>query len=128
MALRLTKEDSDDLGFATECVTADALTFDEFKTWIYGIIEKSDNYPAFLLDIAAIDEKFDFTLNTMRVVGFEPHWRHSDAEYLAIDGIAYRRFPDHESDAAPRSKAIAALEQNPQIEKRFREMFPFIDW
>lgn len=126
--MRLTKEDSDDLGFATECVTAGALTFDEFKTWIYRIIEISDDYPLFLLDIVDLENKFDYTLDTIQIVGFNPYWSATETEQIAVDGIAYRRFSHHESDAAPRLKALAALQENPQIEKRFRQMFPFVEW
>lgn len=126
--MHLTKENSDDLGFANICLTYSAITFDEFKNWIYAIIESSDDYPSFLFDILDAKEKFDYTLKVRQIIGFNPSWDPSESEHQAIAGIAYKRFPNHKSDVARKDPALKALTANPHIESRFRETFPFITW
>lgn len=125
---RLTREDDADIGFATDCLIARAISFEEFKKWIYYIIEKSDEIPNYLIEIVNIDKKTDYTLKVNRILGFWPGWGAIDEEYLALHGIGFRRFPDHKTDAASRDQAVEALKRNPQVERKFRELFPFIEW
>ncbi|MGE4323162.1 MAG: hypothetical protein AB7E60_09060 [Sphingobium sp.] len=125
---RLTREDSTDIGFATTCLTLSAVSFDEFRDWLYHVIGASDEWPDYLLDILDLKQKFDYTLHVRRILGFIPGANLSDDEYRAVDGIAYRRFPRHQSDGSTKETALTALARNPRIEQLFRTLFFAIDW
>lgn len=124
----LAKEDSADIGFATDCLVAGIITFLEFKSWLYYVIENSEEVPSYFFDILDVEEKFDYTLRTVEILGFHPGWEATDNELNALDGIGFKRFSEFKTDAAQKETALQALEKNPHIEQRFREMFPFIDW
>lgn len=126
--LSLNREDSTDIGFATTCLISSAITFDEVKDWLNEIIATMDDYPLWIFDILDLEKKFDYTLHVRRILGFQPSACLSDADRRAIAGIAYRRFPDHHSDLAPRETALTALAQHQEIEARFRDLFPAIVW
>ncbi|GAA0398495.1 hypothetical protein GCM10009133_04160 [Cocleimonas flava] len=120
------KNDCDDVGFAKACLVSGILDFNEFKQWIYHVIEIQKDVPLYFWDILDIENKFDF--KPLSVMGFNPYWKHTKIEDYALEGIGYKRRDDFVSDAVPREKALKALEENPHIERRFRELFPFIDW
>lgn len=123
---RVLKEDGEDLGFVLDCLYSGAISFDEFKEWLYLVIERTDEVPFYVFDILDLKNKFDF--KPLITIGFVPHWDHTEKESDAINAIAYKRRPDYVSDAVSREEALKALEANPHIENRFRESFPFIDF
>ncbi|WP_316364545.1 hypothetical protein [Candidatus Thiodiazotropha sp. CDECU1] len=125
---RLTKGNSEDIGFASTCLVANAISFSEFKEWIYYVIQHTENVPTYLFEILDIDEKYDYTLKRQSVIGFTPSWEGTNQEENALDGIAYKRNLNHKSDSVNREDALKALEEQSHIEKHFREMFPFIKW
>jgi hypothetical protein len=125
---RLTKTDSEDIGFASTCLVAGAITFSEFKGWLYFVIQHTDDVPNYFFDILDIQEKFDYTLKRHSIVGFTLGWECTRQEENALDGIAYKRNSNHDSDSVSRNDALIALKENPHIEKRFRDLFPFIRW
>lgn len=126
----LTRNNPGDLGFALSSLIFSAVTFTEFKQWIYHVIEHEDvdEIPSYFFEVLDIKEKFDFTLKSRQIIGFHPSWDGGDEEDDALCGICYKRFPDYRSDAASREDALAALARNPHIEERFRKTFPFIDF
>lgn len=124
----LFKNDGADIGFSTSCLICGVVTFSEFKEWLYIVIERSDDVPEYVFDILDLKDKFEYTLNTGRILGFHPGWGGTDDERKAIYGIGFRRFPDFKTDAYLKDDALQSLERNHHIEQRFREMFPFIDW
>ena len=125
---QLTKDDSADIAFATSSLIIGAITFEEFKEWLYFVIEHSDEVPSYFFDILNAREKFNFTLKVADYLGFWAAWDASDSELDALRGIGFYRFPEFHSDVVQRDQALKALAQNPHVEKRFREMFPFITW
>ena len=125
---RLVKNDSADIGFATTCLIGGVITFSEFRDWLYFVIKNTDEVPNYFFDILDIEEKFDYTLQTARLLGFHPGWDATDIELLALDGVAFMRFPNYQTDASERDEAISALQKNPHVAKLFGEFFPFIDW
>lgn len=125
---RLTKGNSEDIGFVSTCLVTSAITFSEFKEWIYYVIQHTENVPPYLFDILGINEKYDYTLKRQSVIGFTPSWKGTKQEEDALDGIAYKRNPNYKSDAVSRDEALKALKEQSHIEKHFREMFPFIKW
>lgn len=124
----LEKNDSADIGFATTCLVAGVISFAEFKEWLYFVIEHQTVVPSYIFDILDLNEKFEYTLKAVDHVGFNPAWDASEVELLALDGIAFLRSSNHQTDATLRDVAIAALAENPQVEERFRQTFPFIEF
>ena len=124
----LNKGNSGDIAFANAALTACAVSFDEFKEWIYFLIQECDELPLYVYSILDVKEKFDYTLRQQEVIGFTAYWDgKTKKEYYALIGIAYKRNVSHISDACDREEALQALRDNPHIEQRFRETFPFID-
>lgn len=100
--LHLTKNDSEDIAFASSCLVVGAITFEEFKRWLEWIVENHDEYPSYVFDILDIKEKFEYLRSRLRVHGFMPAWRASKAEEIAVHGLCYKRFADFHSDMVPR--------------------------
>ncbi|WP_157757132.1 hypothetical protein [Pannonibacter phragmitetus] len=123
------KNDGADIQFATTCLVVGAVTFSEYKNWMFYVVEHSeDDVPSFFWDVIDVKEKYDFTLKIADYMGFCPSWDPPRSEFNALIGICFRRFPDHYEDTVSKSEALAALESHPSVERRFREIFPFIEW
>lgn len=125
---RLTRDDSDDVGFALTCLISGVITFEEFKDWIYHVIEHEDvdDIPGYFFRILDIDNKFDFTNRATEVMGFYPGFGPTKDESRAICAIGYQRFEGYHSDFVNKERALSAALRNPQIVQRFRNTFPFI--
>lgn len=63
----------------------------------------------------------------LRIMGFNPYWKHTEDEDDALGRIGYKRSFDFKSDAVSRSVALQKLASNPHIESRFRWTFPFFN-
>ena len=123
----LIKGNSEDIGFASTCLVAGVISFDEFKQWLYLVIEQEDELPDYIFDILDIENKFDYTLKMREIIGFHANWEGSEpAQSLALDGIAYKRDADYVSDAVSREQALTALQTHPEVEVKFKALFPFI--
>lgn len=123
---RVTKNNSDDLGFAMWCLTSWAVDMDEFRAWCTGS-SSADEVPEHLLSLGDAKDRFDVTLDRGDLVGWVPSWEPTPLEDQAIDGIAYAGLPDHESDLVDRVTALAALRSSPQLLRRFRHDFPTVE-
>lgn len=121
---RVTIEDSSDLGFALECLTAWAVDLDEFKTWIYRAVVDLDEIHDHLLRLGDATNRFEPSLKWKELISFYPGGDLTARDSRAIDGIAYARNPDHESDATTRGTTLKALEASPHIIERFKFFFP----
>lgn len=132
LSLRLTKNDSADIAFTEACLMSGAVTQDEFRVWLYHVIENHDDIPTYIFDLIDLEDMREIFRGGNGPIGFYPISDFNDEESNAITGIAYKRgYYDRELDYdvyIDRSEALEALDKNPQIERRFREMFPFIDW
>lgn len=122
--LRLERNDSDDIGFVHACFIPGIITINEYKEWIYYVIEKYDDIPSYFFKILDIDAKRDY--KTRDVIGFVPDYEPQRAEYDALIGIGFKRGAIATNDNLTREEALRALERNPHIEKKFYEMFPFL--
>ena len=129
MIYKVGKDDSRDLGFAHMCCLSGAINVDEFKTWVYWVIEHTEEeLPTFFFDLDTLP---DMSRSFYEAVGFVPSTGLSGSEEDAIDGIAYLRGVHERTDYdvhIGRDEALAALQNNPQVNARFREMFPFIEF
>lgn len=127
---RVTKEDSYDLGFADACQLSAAISPEEFVKWVYWVIENSDqDLPSYFFDLDSLSNSAGALYDA---IGFVPSPELSDSEEKAIDGIAYKRgaydpLPDYDVHIS-KEDALNALADNPQIEERFRNTFPFIEY
>lgn len=126
--LRLTRADGEDISFVTACLTAGAISFEEFKAWLLHVIETEDEVPGYFFDLLDVKQKTDYILKAGELVGFYPAADLSEQEFQAIDGIAFDRGLIRQSDAVGRDKALAMLRLNPLIADWFRRLFPFIGW
>ena len=123
--LRLLKNDSEDIGFVDACLIAGVITFEEFKCWLFWVVEIEVDAPNYVWDLMDLKEKFDY--KPLQIMGFNPVWTHSRDEDDALDGIGYTRYADFISDATSRNLALEKLADNPHIIERFRKTFPFIE-
>lgn len=127
---RVTIEDSYDLGFADACLLSAAISREEFSKWVYWVIEHSDDeLPTYFFGLDSLERRAGALY---RAIGFVPSPDLSDSESNAIDGIAYKRGaydppPNYDAHIG-REDALRALADNPHIEQRFRDTFPFLDY
>lgn len=129
---RVSKGDSDDLGFAVTCLFTRAITQDEFTAWVYWAIEHAENdLPGFFFEL---DDFGPFLKDIYAAIGFAPSSGLSDCERDALAAIGYRRgllepAPDSIGIGERQSpeQAAACLARHPHNETRFRAAFPFLD-
>ena len=120
---KLTREDNgEDIGFAISCMYSQAITLDEFKSWIDYVIlnSKVEDLPSYIWEIVDWDGKY----NISKYIGFTPcgiEGRLSDA----LTGIAIKRNMDI-FETISKKKALDALRKNPNLVKKFKDFFPFI--
>ncbi|EOV8466305.1 hypothetical protein ACOSC7_004623, partial [Escherichia coli] len=62
-----------------------------------------------------------------KIIGFVPSWKRKKEQEYALYGIAVKQGRNALYDAPVNEKgALDALRKHPEIEKLFRETFPFI--
>jgi hypothetical protein len=120
---KLTREDNgEDIGFAISCMYSQAITLDEFKSWIDYVIlnSKVEDLPSYIWEIVDWDGRY----NIYEYIGFTPYGIEG---YLsdALTGIAIKRNMDI-FESVSKKKALDALRKNPNLVKKFKDSFPFI--
>lgn len=121
-----TFEDSSVLGFALKCQIKGIITFEEFKWFLYEVIDKNNtqDIPVFFWDL--IDVSYEKMLHLEQIIGFSPYCTLSDDENNALYGIGYIRWDDY-SCPINSSYAMECLNENMHILERFKKMFTFIE-
>ncbi|CUH51562.1 hypothetical protein [Shimia marina] len=126
MKFSLTKNDSADIGLASTALTAGAISFEEFQSWINFVVEHAEDPPHYIFDLMDWD-RTEVTFIS-QVIGWWPSADLKDAESDALVGIGFirnlRGFDDHLS----REEAIAILQANIKVVEQMRALMPFIDW
>ncbi len=125
MRLRLTKNDSADIGFALTCLMSGAIHFREFKEWLYFVVEHVDAPPNYIFDMIDVDQRIDF--KPMRIMGWTPSATLRDDEHDALKGIGFMRQICEHEDVISRQKAIEKLRANEAFHQRVKDFFPFLD-
>ena len=120
---KLTREDNgEDIGFAISCMYSQAITLDEFKSWIDYVIlnSKVEDLPSYIWEIVDWDGRY----NIYEYIGFTPCGIEG---YLsdALTGIAIKRNMNI-FESVSKKKALDALRKNPNLVKKFKDSFPFI--
>lgn len=125
--LRLTRDSSEDIGFVKSCVIKGAITNKEFNDWVEYVIvnDKVDDLPLYIFDLIDFNGSFYELIN---IIGFTPDPILTEDEDNAIYGIAIKRFWNDLDIPISNNEALMALDRNPLILKRFKSIFPFINF
>jgi hypothetical protein len=122
--LALTKENSATIGFVVACLFSGVIDRSELHAWADHVLVSTDSCPLYIVDLSTFDETLP---HIYRVIGFTPGSGLSEAERVALIGIAFIRGRDRFEPEPAREEALAALAICPHILARFRDTFPFID-
>ena len=120
--MRLTKDDSHDIGFARWCLASEAISKEEFRRWILHVIEVVDDPLPYIFDLVDFD---GFLTDIVRIMPFTPDWSPTKLEMAAISGIALSRGVSP-YEAVDEEACLRALMQSPSISEWFSNLFPFI--
>ncbi|HDS7112719.1 TPA: hypothetical protein QH394_000323 [Klebsiella aerogenes] len=90
------------------------------------VIKNNDvsDIPDYIFELVDFDEA---AFHMYGVIGFTCDWNGSASQSKALYGIALKRGFELGEEYSPKS-ALNALEKHPEIERRFRETFPFINY
>ncbi|MBX3457829.1 MAG: hypothetical protein KF820_05655 [Candidatus Paracaedibacteraceae bacterium] len=120
----------DNLYFCLRSKSTGAITQDEFNNWCYECIKMQEDIPTIVFDLLDFgDHAFRETRND---VFFNENFKKelSPGERNSLRAIGYLRGINTEEelrDLRTSSKTVlSALEKNPHILERFKEVFPFI--
>ena len=124
---RLTRDSSEDIGFVKSCFIKGAITNREFNDWVEYVIvsDKVDDLPLYIFDLIDFNGSFYELIN---IIGFTPDPNLTEDEDNAIYGIAIKRFGNDLNIPISNNEALRALDRNPLISKRFKSIFPFINF
>lgn len=125
MNFSLTKDDSDDIGFALSCLESGAIHFREFHEWLYYVIEHCEDPPAYIFDMLGVKVRVDFKPG--QIMGWTAGGNLTDSEMDALDGISFLRKICSYEDTISRQDAIQILQERPKFARRVKDFFPFID-
>ncbi|NNA70115.1 hypothetical protein AO268_26540 [Pseudomonas sp. ICMP 8385] len=110
------------MAFVITCLFCGAISKEELNTWCAQALSLN-KAPIFLYDLMDFHDEI---FKVYKIIGYVPHWEHSEGDEYALYGIAVRRgFKPYDMPLTP-SEALAHLEASPDIEGVFREVFAFI--
>lgn len=116
---------SDELiGFVITCLFCGAIKKEEFNTWCAQAVLLLDA-PEYLHDLMTFDDEI---FKIYKVVGYVPHWEHSDDDEHALYGIAILRgFAPYDMPLTA-TDALGQLDKSSDIKKIFKRVFDFISF
>lgn len=122
---KLTREQSEDLGFAITSFIKNAITKEELLHWCYYIIElyEAEDIPIFIFDLET--EKYQIN-EIYRIIGFVPSTNLTLKQKKAVYGIAIKRVGTLGDVNYKEKTVLNALEESPEIIERFHKAFPFL--
>jgi hypothetical protein len=116
------------IGFVYYCLLCGVINMEEINRWAEKVIGENEvsDLPDYIFDL--IDLKGTIR-DLQRLIDFFPNWRCTKAQRKAIYGIAVKRGEKLSQDDVSfnEEQALEALKKHPEVEKLFRETFPFID-
>lgn len=126
MITGLSKDSYDVIGFVIACLYSGAITDDDLKKWSENVIRDNDvsEIPDYIFELVYFDGD---RLNILNLIGFPFEWKTNKSQRNALYGIALKRGEDLGDDCS-QSVAMKSLEKHPEVELRFRETFPFINF
>ncbi|MWP62388.1 hypothetical protein [Gilliamella sp. Pas-s25] len=127
--LGLVKGNDQTIGFVYVCLLSGVINMDEVNRWAEKVIGENEvsDLPDYIFDV--IDFKGIVT-ELERLIGFFPSWKCTKEQDRAVYGIRVRRGRKLRKDDVSfnEEQALEALKKHPEIEKLFRETFPFVDF
>lgn len=123
MNFKVTGGYSDELlAFVLTCLFCGAIERQEFNAWCAQAISLT-KAPDFLFGLIDFNDE---VFKIYKVIGYVPHWEHSDAYEYALYGIAVGRgFEPYDMPVSP-DEALANLDALPEVKRVFVEVFDFI--
>ncbi|MBF1293707.1 hypothetical protein [Neisseria sicca] len=123
---KITKEQGQDLSFATYCLLSAAINLQEFKLWLEKVVLDMpiDNIPFYIFDLIDLKGGVGDIYN---ILDFVPNSDLSKDQDDALTGIAFLRGIDVYDPPVSKEKALKALEKHPEIYQRFQHFFPFVE-
>ena len=123
---KITKEQGQDLSFATYCLLSAAINSQEFKLWLEKVVLDipADNTPFYIFDLIDFEGEVADIYN---ILNFVPNTDLSKDQDDALTGIAFLRGIDIYDPPVSKEKALKALEKHPEIYQRFQHFFPFVE-
>ncbi|WP_256574113.1 MULTISPECIES: hypothetical protein [Pseudomonas] len=110
------------MAFVITCLFCGAISKEELNVWCAQALSLN-KAPSYLYDLMDFHDEI---FKVYKVIGYVPHWEHSDDDEYALYGVAARRgFEPYDMPLTP-NEALAHLEASPDIESVFREVFAFI--
>ncbi|MBW2956288.1 hypothetical protein [Hafnia paralvei] len=125
----LTKNNSHIIGFVYTCLFCGAITESDINEWaINTVLSRDINcLPTYIIDLMDAQELKSPSRGIEKIIGFVPSWKRKKEQEYALYGIAVKQGRNALYDAPVNEKgALDALRKHPEIEKLFRETFPFI--
>ena len=112
---KITKEQGQDLSFATYCLLSAAINLQEFKLWLDKVVLDMpiDNIPFYIFDLIDLEGVGDI----YNILDFVPN----------SDLSAFLRGIDVYDPPVSKEKALKALKKHPEIYQRFQHFFPFVE-
>lgn len=121
------KGDSDVIGFVISCLYHGTIDESEVKEWAVNVIglNSIDDIPDYIFELL---DASDIRRNIGKIMGFSASWKSSKNQYLALYGINIKRQKELFDAPVTPDKALVLLAKHPEVEKKFRETFPFIEF
>ena len=122
--MRLSKDDSSDIGFALWCLASEAISKEEFSEWILHVIEVVPDPPLYIFDLL---DSSGYLTDINKSIPFTPSAGLSDHQVSAISGIALTRgvSPFEEVDE---KQCMKAMRKETAVVEQFSQLFPFIEF
>jgi hypothetical protein len=126
-ATGLDKESSDEIGFVIAALFCSALSLDELHKWCFELISSKeiDDFPPYIFELADFKGPL---VGVHDVIGFAPVWKHTKDDRAALYGIAAKRKIERYEWPVSPDVALKKLNERPEIERRFKATFPFIEY
>lgn len=123
----LTRENSNLIGFITKSLAYHAIDRKDVREWaIQTVVNNNvDELPMYIINLMDFDDNSE---DIYKIIGFVPTWKNYKLQLNALYGIAVKRGRKLTDINLSDKDALNALEKHPEVEKLFRETFPFIDF
>lgn len=125
-----------DIHFSFRCVNTGTLTFKELQNYVEQLILENDDLPTFIYELPMCTNFSSYVHTAHPYLNRVDYYFDAD-QLRALYGIAHLRGRDLDKDRVGDSdddvritnkRALAYLKKYPEVEKKFRKQFPFIDF
>lgn len=123
----ITRDDSETIGFVMTSLFCSAINLAELHEWCFLVIGANDiaEIPSYIFDLSEYE---GVLAKIFKIIGFVPSWTHTDDDEAALCGIAMKRGIERYEWPFSQDYALTKLKDNSDMERRFRETFPFVDF